>query len=108
MLLAASVVGLTRLWLGGVPLTDQPGSVLPASMVQLTPVPAGRSSVTLSPVASPAPLLVSVTVKPIGEVAPTLTASAVFVMVTTGQSTVSEAEAEPEPSLAVVKLAVLV
>ena len=93
--------------MGGAPLTDQPGSVLPASIVQLMSVPAGRLSVTLNPLAVPAVLLVRVTVKPICDPALTLAASAVLVMATVAHRTVSEAEAEPEPSLLVVKLAVL-
>jgi len=80
---------------------------LPASIVQSTSPPAGRVSVTLSPVAVPAVLLVKVTVKPICEPAFTLTASAVLPMVTVAHSTVSESDAEPEPSLSVVKLIVL-
>ena len=88
-------------------MTDHPGSVLPASIVQTTPVPAGRLSVTLSPAAMPAVLLVKVTVKPICEPAPTLGASDVLAIVTVAQRTVSEAEEEPAPSLLVVKLAVL-
>jgi hypothetical protein len=57
---------------------------LPASMVQLTSAPAGRLSVTLSPVAAVTLLLVTVTVKPICEPALTLAASAVLVMLTLG------------------------
>lgn len=64
-------------------------------------------SVTLSPVAVPAVLLVKVTVKPISDPALTLAASAVFVMVTVAHNTVSEADVSPDPSLPVVKLAVL-
>ena len=88
------------------PLTDQP-ALVPPPIVQFTPVPSGRLSVTLKPVAVPALLLFSVTVKPICEPALTLTASAVFVILTVAQLTVVEAESEPEPSLLVVKLAVL-
>ena len=108
LLLPGNMVGVyIRFWAGGEPLTDQPGLVLPASIVQLTSVPAGKLSVTLSPVAVPALLLVNVTLKPICEPALTLTASDVLVIVTVAQSTVSEAEASPEPSFSVVKLAVL-
>src|SRR5690242_18573149 len=53
-------------------------------MVQFTSVPAGKLSVTLSPVAVVSLLLVRVTVKPICEPEPTLAASAVFVMETFG------------------------
>ena len=88
-------------------MTDQPGSVLTASIVQLTSVPAGKLSLTLSPAAVPAALLLKVTVKPIWEPALTLAASATLLIVVVAQSTASAAEAEPEPSLSVVKLAVL-
>ena len=80
---------------------------MPTSIVQLTPLPAGKLSVTLSPVAVPALPLLRVTVKPICEPALTLGASAVLVIDTVAQRTASEAEADPEPSLPVVKLAVL-
>src|SRR5947208_11465690 len=53
-------------------------------MLQLTPVPAGRLSVTLSPVAAVSLLLVRVTVKPICEPALTLAASAVLLIETSG------------------------
>jgi hypothetical protein len=68
--------------LGGEPLTDQPGSVLPLSIVQFTSVPAGKLSVTLRPVAVVSLALVRVTVNPICDPAPTLPASAVLVMET--------------------------
>ena len=53
---------------------------MPASTVQLTFMPAGKLSVTLSPVPVPAPPLLSVIVKPICETALTLAASAVLVI----------------------------
>ena len=89
------------------PLTDHPVLVLPASIVQLTPVPAGRLSLTLSPAAAPLPALMSDTVKPIWDPALTLEASATLVILVVAHSTASEAEAESEPSLLVVKLAML-
>ena len=89
------------------PLTDHPGSVLAVSIVQLISVPAGKLSVTLNPVAVPALLLLRLTVKPICEPALALGASAVLVIDTVAQRTVSEAEAESEPPFSVVKLAVL-
>ena len=55
---------------------------MPISIDQLTPVPAGKLSVTLRPVAVPPVLLFNVTVKPICEPALTLAASAVLVMAT--------------------------
>ena len=57
---------------------------MPASIVQFTSVPAGKSSVTFSPVAIVSLLLVRVTVKVICNPALTLAASAVFVMETSG------------------------
>ena len=89
------------------PLIDQPGLLLPASIVQLTPPPPGRLSLTLRPVAVPFALLLKVTLNPTCEPAITITASAVLAMLTSAQFTVVEAESEPEPSLLVLKLAVL-
>jgi len=90
-----------------VPLIDHPESVFTVSIVQLISVPVGKLSVTLNPVAVPALPLLRVTVKPSCEPALTLGASAVLVIDTVAQRTVSEAEAESEPLLSVVKLAVL-
>ena len=59
---------------------------MPASIVQLTSVPAGKSSVTFSPVTIVSLLLVRVTVKAICNPALTLAASAVFVMETSGET----------------------
>ena len=66
------------------PLIDHPGSVLAVSIIQLISFPAGKSSLTLSPVAVPSLPLLRLRVKPICEPALTLTASDVFVMVTSG------------------------
>jgi hypothetical protein len=57
---------------------------LPASIVQFTPVPAGKLSVTFSPVAIVSLLFVRVTVKAICNPALTLAASAVLAMETFG------------------------
>ena len=54
------------------------------SMVQFTSVPAGKLSVTLSPVAVVSLLLVRVTVKPICDPELTLAASAVLLIETSG------------------------
>ena len=78
-----------------------------ASIVQLTPFPAGKLSVTLSPVAMPAPLLLRTTVNPIPEPALTLPASAVWLIDVVAHRTTTEAEAESEELLSVVKLAIL-
>jgi hypothetical protein len=79
---------------------------LPASILQLTSAPVGKLSVTVSPVAVPVVVLLKVTVNPMGEPAVTLEASAVLLMLTVAQRTVSESDADPDPSLSVVKLAV--
>src|SRR5205823_11446631 len=92
---------------GGVPLTAHPGSVLAASIVQLTPLPAGKLSVTLNPVAVPALPLLRTTVNPICEPALTLPASAVWLIDVVAHRTTTEAEAESEELLSVVKLAIL-
>ena len=61
------------------------------------PVPTGKVSVSVAPVAVPGPLLVSVIVKPIGLPALTVAASATFVIARFGLLHVIEAEALPEP-----------
>jgi hypothetical protein len=70
--------------LGGEPLIDQPGSVLPASIDQSTPVAAGKMSVTDRPCASNGVKLWRATVKPAGLPSSTWAASAVLSIVTTG------------------------
>ena len=67
-------------------MIDQPAS--DDSIDQLTPVPAGRLSVKLRPLAVPAPSLAIVTRKPICEPALTDTASAVLVRSRSAQMTV--------------------
>ena len=89
------------------PLTAHPGSLLPESIVQLTPLPAGKLSLTLNPVAVPALPLLRTTVNPICEPALTLAASAVWLIDVVAHRTTTEAEAEPEELLSVVKLAIL-
>ena len=73
----------------------------------MTPVPAVKLSLTLSPVAMPALPLLSVTVKPICEPAFTLASSATLLIDVVAHRTLSEAIASPETSLSVVKLAML-
>jgi hypothetical protein len=80
---------------------------LDASIVQLISAPAGKLSVTLSPVAVPALLLLRVTVKAICEPALTLESSALSLIDVAAHRTVSEAIASPETALSAVKLAVL-
>src|SRR5262249_17785202 len=61
--------------------------------------PPGSGSFTVTPVASPGPALLTVTVKPIADPADTEAASAVFVPDTLGHCTVSESEGLFPPSL---------
>ena len=73
----------------------------------MTPLPPGKLSLALNPVAVPAPLLLRTTVNPICEPALTLAASAVWLIDAVAHRTASEADAESDPPLSVVKLAVL-
>ena len=76
---AETLVGLkTRLWLPGDPATDQPESDPAASTDQSRSIPAGSESLNASPFASTPPPFVSVTLKPTGEPAITVAASARF------------------------------
>src|SRR6266851_832636 len=59
----------------------------------LPALPPGRPSVNTTPVAVPAPVLVIVTVNPIGVPADTLAASAVLVILIWAHNTVSDAPA---------------
>src|SRR5919204_3001146 len=67
-------------WLPSAPLMAKlAGLPVEVSMTQCTGLPAlppGRASVRVTPVALPAPVLLTVTVKPMGEPADTLAASA--------------------------------
>ena len=83
-MLAVVPAAPVAIWLGAEPLNAQPGSLLSVSIVQLTSAPAGKLSVTESPVAVVGLLLVRVTMNPICEPALTVAASAVLVMVITG------------------------
>ena len=78
-------------------------------MDQVTPAPepAGRGSLTVTPLAVPAPGLPTTTVKPMRSPALTVRASGVLVIVMEAQSTVSDAGLEPLPALLVVTLGVL-
>src|SRR5260370_215750 len=83
---------------GLVPVTEH-GKLAPVwlSIDQVTPVPepAGSGAVTVTPLAGPAPVLVSVTVNPIGSPAFTDAASAVLVIVITAPGPVILASAAP-------------
>jgi len=102
-----------RVWFGAVPVTAHAipeGMVLPpVSKTQLTPLLAllGSGSLKVVPTASPAPLLPSVTWKPMGLPALALDASAVLVIVKVGQLTVVVAWPDPPPPLLEVNVAVL-
>src|SRR5438093_1159089 len=74
-------------------------------MVQLVPASFGRTSATVTFRATPAPLLLTAMVNPMGSPAETGEASATLVTARSGHLTVMEAGADPEPSLVVVKLA---
>src|SRR2546425_215664 len=76
---------------------------------QLTPLPepAGSGSLTVTPLAVPVPVLLTVTVKPIGSPALTVAASAVLLTWMLAGLQVMLAELLSLPSLVVVTLAVL-
>src|SRR4029078_7198336 len=80
-------------------------SAFAGSMVQVRP--AGRTSVTDTPLASPSPLFSRVRLKPICSPAETLGASAVLLMLMSAQFTSTFADASSEPSLLVDTDAVL-
>src|SRR4029079_19152297 len=97
---AASVLGAnTRFW----PWIDQPADA--GEIDQLRPD--GRTSVKVTPFASPAPVLRSVTVKPICSPALTLSASAVLSTSIAAHLTSTEAASESDPSFEVDTYAVL-
>ena len=81
----------------------------PLATTQVTPLPepAGRLSLTVTPLAVPVPLLLTVTVKPIGSPALTVAASAVLLTWMLAGLQVMLAELLSLPSLVVVTLAVL-
>ena len=88
-------------------MTDHPGLVVAGSIAQLTPLPPGKLSITLKPVAAPALPLLRTTVNPICKPALTLSASAVWLIEVVAHSTTREAEAVAEELLSAVKLALL-
>src|SRR2546427_134964 len=97
-------------WVGAVPVIEQLSAGVLESIDQSTPVPPGSGSEMETPVASPAPVLVSVTVNPMSSPALTEAASAVLVIVRLGQFTVIVAVAElsvwSDPSLSAATVAV--
>src|SRR5436309_1312630 len=74
-----------RAWVGAVPVIEQVAGPDWDAIDQLIPGPPGRASVRVVPVESPGPALCRVMVKPIGEPALTLVASAVLVIDRLGQ-----------------------
>src|SRR4029078_12945021 len=72
-------------WLGAVPVIDQP--VTGAASDQLTPEPPGGGSLIATVVAGPTPVLRNVTTKPICEPALTVAESAVLLSVRVGGRT---------------------
>ena len=78
-----------------------------SSRIQARPASVGSVSVATTPFAVPVPLLVTVTVKPIGSPGLTAAASAVLTMLMWAGLQVIEADAESKPSLVEVALAVL-
>src|SRR2546428_592700 len=74
---------------------------------QLIPVPLSKGSISVVPVESPGPALLSMIVKPIELPALTEAASAILVIIRVEQLTISEAETLPLPSLPKIKLTLL-
>jgi hypothetical protein len=85
------------------PLIEQVAGPLVLAIDHVTPDPDGNGSVSVTPLAAPFPLFVSVITNPIGDPALTELAYAVLVMVRLGeQVTVSTALADPLPPLELV------
>src|ERR1700694_1830357 len=100
-----------KAWLPSTPeMLNAAGFPVEPSMLQCTGVsrlPPGRASLSVTPVAVPAPVLLKVTVKPIDVPAETLAASGDVVMVTLAGLQVIVARLLPPPSLVLVAVAVL-
>src|SRR5256884_8681 len=86
---------------------EQLPAPVPPSMDQEVPGSVGRVSFTFTLWATPAPLLVTVMVNPMGSPADTVWLSATLAMSMAAPSTTMEADALSDPSLVVVTLAVL-
>jgi hypothetical protein len=84
-----------------------PGLVYAGLMLQLTPVPVGKVSLSVADVAVPAPVLLAVSVYPIDAPAVTVAASAVFVRLSAGHCTVAVAVDCTELALLALAVAVL-
>src|SRR5206468_456415 len=96
-------------WLPAAPEIEHRPGFDCESIDQVTPAPepAGRLSLTVTPLARPVPLFDTLTVKPIGSPAFTVALSAVFRTWIEAELQVITASDESEPSLVVVTLAVL-
>src|SRR2546428_681780 len=96
-----------RTW-GALPAIEHSPGLDWLATTQVTPLPepAGRLSLTVTPLAVPVPLLLTVTVKPIGSPALTVAASAVLLTWMLAGLQVMLAELLSLPSLVVVTLAV--
>src|SRR6266496_2554729 len=106
---AARSVGPELSTCGLLPEIEQRPGFDCVSIDQVTPAPepAGRLSLTVTFLARPVPLLLTVIVKPIGSPAFTVPASAVFRMwIEAGRQWITSPDVS-EPSLVVVTLAVL-
>src|SRR2546428_442536 len=97
-----------RTW-GALPAIEHSPGLDWLATTQVTPLPepAGRLSLTVTPLAVPVPLLLTVTVKPIGSPALTVAASAVFFNDTPAAEIFTLALLFALPILVVVTLAVL-
>src|SRR5438132_1209496 len=97
-----------RTW-GALPAIEHSPGLDWLATTQVTPLPepAGRLSLTVTPLSVPVPLLLTVTVKPIGSPALTVAASAVLPLSLHDALPILLAELLSLPSLVVVTLAVL-
>src|SRR5438046_223019 len=77
-----------KVWVGAVPLIEQPPWAGPVLIDQLTPDPPGSGSLTVTERATPVPRLATETVNPIGSIVFTGVASAVLAIPRFGQRTV--------------------
>src|ERR1700689_678303 len=94
---ASDTAEQTRVWVGAVPVMEQPTG--PEAMDQLMPGPPGKGSLKVTPVAVPVPAAAefdTVMVKPMEGPADTGVASAVFVMDSPGAWTVNGSQVPTE------------
>src|SRR5262245_53766838 len=107
--LARSVGPQLRTWLGLLPLIEHSPAFDWLSIDQVTPAPepAGRLSLTVTPLAVPVPVLVTLIVEPIGSPALTEAASAVFRMSMWAGRYVMTSPSESDPSSLLVAFPIL-